>query len=87
MVIDGFRFDRTSLACPEQYDVYKDGKQVGYLRLRHGCFTVYYPYCGGELVYQNNPKGDGIFESYEREYYLKEAIGAIQVAMSKYTSD
>lgn len=27
-------------ACPEQYDVFKDGQQVAYYRLRHGEFTV-----------------------------------------------
>ena len=32
---------RTSFACPEQYNVVDEaGEQVGYLRLRHGRFTV-----------------------------------------------
>lgn len=33
-------FERTSLACPEQYDIYSEGEQVGYMRLRHGFLYV-----------------------------------------------
>lgn len=64
-------------ACPEQYDVLLDGEIVGYLRLRHGYFSVSYPGVGGEEVYRATPDGDGIFESYERNRYLNEAIAAI----------
>ena len=40
-------------ACPEQYDVFdSEGKQVGYLRLRHGGFRADYPNCGGDTVYR-----------------------------------
>lgn len=73
---------RTCHACPEQYDVKLDGKQVGYLRLRHGSFTAEYPDCGGRLVYQANPKGDGIFESEERDLYLRKALEAIAKEVS-----
>lgn len=60
-------------ACPEQYDAYFCGEKVGYLRLRHGHFTVRYPDSQGELIYEAYPNGDGIFESDEREKYLNEA--------------
>ena len=33
---------KTCGACPEQYDAYFEGYQVGYLRLRHGTFRVDY---------------------------------------------
>lgn len=33
-------FKQTCFACPEQYDVYDDFYQVGYVRLRNGTFTV-----------------------------------------------
>lgn len=33
-------FKQTCFACPEQYDAVDDGREVGYLRLRHGHFTV-----------------------------------------------
>jgi hypothetical protein len=67
----------TCYACPEQYDVFLEGTQIGYLRLRHGHFTVVYPDVGGVLVYQADPVGDGIFEASEREHYLIHAIEAL----------
>lgn len=67
----------TCCACPEQYDVFLEGTQIGYLRLRHGSFTVSYPDVGGELVYQSYPKGDGVFYNDEREHYLIHAIEAL----------
>lgn len=68
---------RTCTACPEQYDVMLDEEQVGYLRLRHGRFTVEYPDCGGELIFEAYPKGDGIFMEDERSVYLGWAMAAI----------
>jgi len=68
---------RTCVACPEQYDAFMNGQQVGYLRLRHGYFRVEYPDCGGEMIYEAEPYGDGIFEEYEKDFYLKEAKKAI----------
>ena len=74
------KLERTCWACPEQYDAYDEtGKQVGYLRLRHGRFSVT---CPGPLdleVYHAHPKGDGIFDDDEREYYLKWAVYHIQM--------
>ena len=75
--IMGYDVVNTGSACPEQYDVYKDAKQVGYLRLRHGYFRVDVPECGGETVYESNPDGDGQFTDEERGYHLISAIAAI----------
>lgn len=80
MEVKGYELVQTCGACPEQYDVFKDGKQSGYLRLRHGSFTVAYPDCGHRIIYSANPEGDGIFEDHEREHYLNEAINAIMAA-------
>ena len=74
MNIDGHTLVQTCFACPEQYDVYFKGDQVGYLRLRHGDFTVRCPKAGGEAVANYHPKGDGMFEDDERDYFLKKAI-------------
>lgn len=74
---------QTCAACPEQYDAFLDGKQVGYLRLRHGTFRVDYPNCGDETIYSALPKGDGMFEDDEREYYLYEALRAIKKRLAK----
>ena len=68
---------QTCGACPEQYEAFIDGKQVGYLRLRHGYFRVDFPSCGGETIYDAQPDGDGVFTSSERDYYLTEAKRAI----------
>jgi hypothetical protein len=68
---------QTCSACPEQYDAFLNGKQVGYLRLRHGLFYVAYPDAAGIRIYEAEPEGDGIFEEHERERYLTEAKLAI----------
>lgn len=65
-------------ACPEQYDAFDaGGNQVGYLRLRHGAFSVECPDVGGEFVYQAYPNGDGMFTEDERDFYLEAAKEAI----------
>ena len=42
---------KTCGESPEQYDAFYKGKQVGYLRLRHGEFRVDYPDCGDETIF------------------------------------
>lgn len=74
---DGIDLVLTCGACPEQYDAFKDGVQVGYLRLRHGVFRVDYPDCGGETIFDAFPEGDGYFDCEEREFFLLEAVKAI----------
>ncbi len=73
----------TCWACPEQYDAFLNGKQVGYLRLRHGQFTVECPDVEDELVYSAKPIGDGRFETNERDLYLNKAKKAILNWISK----
>jgi hypothetical protein len=63
---------------PEQYDAFDGDKQVGYLRLRHGQFTVECPDCGGDEVYSACPNGDGNFLTEERDCYLRFAVAAIE---------
>jgi hypothetical protein len=75
---------QTCSACPEQYDAFFEGKQVGYLRLRHGEFRVDAPDCDGETIYwSDEPEGDGDFASWEREGYLEEAKEAIAKWLTK----
>ena len=78
MNIKGYELVLTCGACPEQYDVFKDGKQVGYLRLRHGFFSVECPDACGTLVYETEPRGDGSFYPDERRPYLNRAIEEIR---------
>jgi hypothetical protein len=86
MNIMGYELIETSCACPEQYDVLKDGKLVGYLRLRHGFFQANYPNCCGTTVYTANTKGDGIFHPSEREMHLRLAITAIDECVKGLTN-
>lgn len=72
-----FRLDKTCWACPEQYDVYLNDKQVGYLRLRHRGFRCEYPDCGGETLYYANTKGDGMFDDEERDPQIRKALATI----------
>lgn len=76
-LLDKVELVQTCYACPEQYDVFLEGKQIGYLRLRHGYFRADYPDHTGETVYDANPIGDGIFEESEREGYLNMAKRAL----------
>lgn len=72
-----FRLEMTCFACPEQYDVYLEDKQVGYLRLRHGHFRCDYPECGGKRLFDTYTKGDGMFDEDERDPMIHEALAAI----------
>lgn len=82
--IGPFKLVQTCGACPEQYHVLKNDKQVGYLRLRHGWF---YAECGDTTVYEGSPKGDGIFEPNERSFFLYEAIKAIEKHLEQIDND
>ncbi len=68
----------TCSAYPEQYDALLDGRQVGYLRLRHGIFSVRYPDVDGETIFEARPRGDGAFLDDERESFLNTAISNIE---------
>lgn len=80
--LDGLRLVCTSMACPEQYDVFCKDRQVGYLRLRHGRFRADCPECGGETVYSSETKGDGIFADEERDEQIAAAIKKIREWMN-----
>lgn len=81
--IDGLQLVCTSGACPEQYDVFDGDKQVGYLRLRNGWFRADCPDCGGEMVHESYPRGDGIFGDDERMAHLTEAVKKIREWMTR----
>lgn len=68
---------KTCSACPEQYDAYIGTEKVGYLRLRHGYFSVSLYGPEGPTIYEDHPNGDGAFTANERDYYLTKAVAAI----------
>lgn len=75
MIIQKLEFRETCSSCPEQYDVFKGGRQVGYVRLRWGTVTCDYPNCCGDTIYSHsfNDGWKGSFsDSTEREKYLDE---------------
>lgn len=78
ITIEKLELVQTSALCPEQYDVYKGGRKVGYMRVRHGFFIVEAPYCGGKVVYQAHVKGDGSFDDGERMEQLTAGVRAIK---------
>lgn len=67
------RLTQTCEAYPEQYDALQGDEMVGYLRLRHGHFTIRCPDALGKIVYEAYPIGDGAFDDDERDNYLKAA--------------
>lgn len=79
LTICGYDVRLTCSACPEQYDVFWESAQVGYLRLRHGSFRADCPVCGGETVFEGEPMGDGAFEPEERLPFLTAAVAAIDL--------
>ena len=80
MYFSNFRFEQTSHACPEQYDVFHelDGKTelVGYVRLRHGHLSVKVPNVGGEMILSvHGIEGDGMFSSGDERTRWMDVIG------------
>jgi hypothetical protein len=80
---NGLEIKLTCGACPEQYDIFKDGTLVAYYRLRHGEFRVDYPNCMGETIFEASPKGDGIFDDDERIGYLTKAMREVLKKIKK----
>ena len=78
----------TCMACPKQYDAFLDGQQVGYLRLRHGRFTVEVPTVGGYIAYvAEDMDGDGRFTDDERPRYLQIAAQVIAASLDLVTDE
>lgn len=77
LLIQGCTLELTCHACPEQYDVYFEDFQLGYLRLRHGHFRASYRDYEGVVVYSASPAGDGVFTDTERMRYLNNAVTAL----------
>ena len=81
ITIDGLLFHKTCDMCPEQYDVYKGAKQVGYVRLRWGNLTVDFPDALDKLIYHKKFKEEykGCFnDDNERMTYLKKIAKCIK---------
>ena len=76
-----FELEQTCAACPEQYDVYRGARQVGYIRLRNGYFYLSYQDMYGERIYEHTfeDRLKGCFDSdEERDIYLKKSLEALK---------
>lgn len=86
MEFNNLKFVCTCYACPEQYDVFKNGKQVGYVRLRWGGLVCEYPDVFGEVIYSTEI-GDGWTGEFrnekERKKYLQIIANKIEERLQK----
>lgn len=82
---DKYSVVMTCGACPEQYDVFLEGKMVGYIRMRHGTFTVDSTGDNTTHLFSAYPKGDGCFQNdEERQFYLDLAVKAIDLYRERF---
>lgn len=88
--IADLKFVLTCSACPEQYDVYLEDEQIGYVRLRRGHLRAYYPDVGGKAIYSSEI-GDtwaGCFtnEKERIEHLTKIALALKEAHLQKHKS-
>jgi len=81
MVIKGYQLRMVCPPRPDEYDVFKDGKQVGYLKYRLGKFKAETPISGGKLVLETIVL-NGDFPKNIGNPHLKEAIKAIDKSLN-----
>lgn len=77
--LNEFNVSMSCAGCPEQYEVYRKGQQLLYIRLRYGRLTVWYPDESGEVIFQHRFSDNykGVFESIEeRNMYFNEIYDA-----------
>lgn len=82
----GLEFKKTCERCPEQYDVFLNGKYVAYVRLRWGYLTATLGEAGSdnfiyEKKFNNEWKGEFVDDK-ERTQYLIEVQNAIMGAFN-----
>lgn len=73
-------FKRSSLACPEAYDVFNKGEYIAYVRVRHGVLAVYNASDMKDIIYYAELADwhSGSFKNKEqRNEYLNKVADAI----------
>jgi len=73
----GLELKMTCRFAPEQYEVFKDGQQIAYYRLRHGEFGIHCPDHNGELMFFAETNGDGMFDDDERIEFMTNALNQL----------
>jgi hypothetical protein len=84
--VDSVLFLNTCAGYPEQYDIYLDGKQIGYFRMRHGSYSVTCPDVLGKSVLRvstGDNFGHGEFDTEEErsEGLAKAAVACLEWAL------
>lgn len=90
MIIQKLDFRKIRGANAEQYDVFKGGRQVGYVRLRFGTVACDFPDCSGDTIYSHSfdVGWKGCFDGpEERETYLNRIATAIHAALEQETQE
>ena len=80
-IIDEFELKCTCYAYPEQYDVFKEKEQIGYIRIRYGKLSCRIPDHNGKSVYNfvfNDIWKGEFYDEKERKLYLNECVDAIK---------
>lgn len=75
----GFDVRLTCECFPEQYDVYRQGKITGYIRVRHGMAWAFCPDAGidSECVYESVAGYGEFHNEQERKYHMDRIMDAI----------
>lgn len=82
MDVKKLKLFQTCFACPEQYDVYYNDALVGYIRYRHGIFSVN-PVINGNYDFTNDlmifttDDDSGILSETQRKELLPQALQKI----------
>ena len=85
--VDSVLFLNTCAGYPEQYDIYLDGKQIGYFRLRHGAYSVNCPDVLGKSVLRVGI-GDGFGRGeFNTEEERSEGLAKATVACLKWAAE
>lgn len=58
---------------PEAYNLFIQDKEVGYLKVRGGIFSVEYDLTS-KIIFTTVVDGDGCFCDHERDYFLRKGI-------------
>lgn len=83
VLIEGLLFEQTCFACPEQYDVFLENEQIGYVRLRWGHLSASYPDVGGADVYSTVIGVDGWTGKFTNISERKEHLTKIAILLKE----
>lgn len=81
--VNNYALIQTWHSAPEQYEVFKGGKNVGYLRLKYGTLRVFYPGVTGNQIASFETKGYSSFEEEEKTEFLEKAVAEIDKHIKK----